>query len=128
MCSVFVEFNEPVSLSDIQDGLAFEASEIIHQNIVDSMNEPKHGKPYKHQDGSIRPASAEGEAPGIDSKDLVGSFDVIAVSATEGQIYSDIAYLEFLEARNRPTIQPAIDKAEPEIAELVKKKVEEKWR
>lgn len=126
---VEVKFPGFVDLDEVLAGVAYEGAEIIEKKIVGLMHEPKHGNPYKHRDGTIRPASAVGEAPGIDSMDLVGSFDVIALSTLEAQIYSDIEYGNILqEKRDRPFTEPAVEAAMPEIVELIENRVEEKWR
>ncbi|HEY0428993.1 MAG TPA: hypothetical protein VGC76_14525 [Pyrinomonadaceae bacterium] len=129
--SAEVQFN-PFAVVDVDvmlAGVAYEGAEIIHEKIVGLMNEPKHGNPYKHRDNTVRPASEEGEAPGINSKDLVGSFDVIALSMDEAQINSDIDYGNILqEKRDRPFTEPAVELAIPEIAEKVEGRMEEEWR
>lgn len=123
------DFEPFPDIDRILSGLAEEGAEIIHKNIVDSMNEPKSGNPYKHKDGSVREASAEGESPGVDSKDLVGSFDVIALSTLEAQINSDIEYGNILqEKRSRPFTEPAVEKAMPEITDLIEDRFETEWR
>src|SRR3954471_23243003 len=122
---IFVEakFDPFIDIEKILEGAAFEGAEIIEGNIRALMNEPKTGTPYRHVDGTVRNASAEGEAPGINSKDLVGSFDVIELSLLEAQIYSEIADLGYgailEEKRSRQFTEPAIELSEPEIEKLV---------
>lgn len=127
--SVLTNFEPFLSLDDVLSGVALESAEIVETKIVELMKEPKSGNPYKHIDGSIRPASAEGEAPGINSEDLIGSFDVIALSSLEAQINSDVEHGTILqEKRNRPFTDPAIERAMPEIEDLIGDRVEERWR
>lgn len=127
--SIEAEFEPFPDIDLVLSGVAYEGAEIIHEKIVDLMNEPKTGRPYKHKDGSVRPASDEGEAPGINSKDLVGSFDVIELSALAAQIYSDIEHGHILEEkRNRPFTEPAIEAALPKITELIENRIEDEWR
>ncbi len=110
-------------------GIAYEGAEIIHGKIVELMKEPKTGNPYKHRDGTVREASAEGEAPGIDSEDLVTSFDVIELSMSEAQINTDIFYANILqEKRDRFFTDPAIELAMPEIEELIGNRIEDEWQ
>lgn len=126
---VEVKFSGFVDMDAILEGVAYECAEIIEDKIVELMKQPKHGKPYKHRDGIKRPASAVGEAPGIDSEDLVGSFDVIALSMHEAQINTDVEHGNILqEKRDRPFTEPAIELAVPEIIELIEKRVEDEWR
>lgn len=110
-------------------GIAYEGAEIIRGKIVELMKEPKTGNPYKHRDGTVREASAEGEAPGINSEDLVGSFDVIELSMTEAQINTDIFYGNILqEKRERLFTDPAVELAMPEIVEKIEDRIEQEWR
>ncbi|MET0754057.1 MAG: hypothetical protein ABWZ66_11815 [Pyrinomonadaceae bacterium] len=109
-------------------GVAYEGAEVIHEKIRGLMEAPKTGNDYKHVDGTIRPASAIGEAPGINSKDLVGSFDVIQLDMLSAQIYSDIHYGNILqEKRDRPYTEPAIELAMPEIITLIENRIESGW-
>lgn len=129
MILVEVPFNPFVDIGQVLSGVPYEGAEIIEGNIRKLMELPKHGNPYKHQDGTVRPASAEGEAAGIDSKDLVGSYESIELSLVEAYVYSEIAdighggYLE--EKRDRPVTMPAVEMSEPEIEKLVKERLKE---
>lgn len=123
---------QDVSFPDFElllSGVAYEGAEIIEGKIVELMNEPKSGDTYKHRDGTVREASAAGEAPGINSKDLVGSFDVIELSMLEAQVNTDVEHGNILqEKRDRPFTDPAIEKAMPEIIELIENRIEDEWR
>lgn len=53
MIEVEVKFEPFADIDLVLAGVAYEGAEIIHENIVDSMNEAKHGRPYKHLDGGF---------------------------------------------------------------------------
>ena len=130
------KFSPFLDFEDVLSGVALEGAEIIETKIGELMREPKTGKPYRHQDGTVRPASAAGEAPGIDSKDFVGSFEAIALSTVEAQLYSEIGDSDSINGyggvledyKNRPFTEPAIERAMPEIIDLIEKRIESEWR
>lgn len=125
--SVFIEAED--KFDDATAGTMLDGAEMIVEKIVELMHEPKHGNPYKHKDGTVRNASAEGEAPGIDSEDLVGGFDVIEVTILEAQVNNDVEHGRILQDYfNRPFVGPASDAVEGKIIALVQKTAEEKWR
>jgi len=53
---VEVRFEPFLDIDDVLSGAAEEGAEIIREKIVELMNEPKSGNPYKHKDGGVRPA------------------------------------------------------------------------
>ncbi len=127
--SVEVKFEPFIDIDDVLSGVAVEGAEIIESKIKGLMQEPKSGKPYKHRDGGVRPASSEGEAPGIDSTELVNSFEIVALSAMEAEINSDVEHGAILqEKRNRPFTEPAIEQAMPEIVDLIEERIEQGWQ
>lgn len=127
--SAEVRFEPFLDIDDALEGVTLEGAEIIQEKIVELMNEPKSGNPYKHKDGSVRPASAVGEAPGIDSRELVDSFEAVALSTLEAEVTSEVEHGSILqEKRGRPFTEPAIEKAEPEIVELIGDRIEQRWR
>ena len=121
-------FLDTDSIDKALSGEALKGAETIQEKIVELMNEPKHGNEYKHKDNTVRPASAAGEAPGIDSKDFVDSFESIELSLLEAEVNSDVEYGNFLqEERERFFTEPAIERALPEIVESVEDKIETEW-
>lgn len=126
---VYVRFDPFLSFDEMLGGTMETAADYIVDEMLELMREPKSGRPYKHKDGAVRPASAEGEAPGIDSGDFSGGFDVISLSLLESQINNDVAHGYILEEkRNRLFTEPAIENAMPRIVDLIEETIEQKWR
>lgn len=75
-----------------------------------SMSEPKHGRLYRRGNRSHR-ASAPGEAPAIDTGNLINSIGSGPMGKTSAIVWASAEYAEVLEMRrNRQFFTPAVEK------------------
>ena len=89
-----------------------------------SMGPPKHGQQYQRY-GKIHTASAPGEAPAIDTGNLVNSIREEFPSSKQGVVFTGVEYapgLEFgsLKVLPRPFFIPAAEKVWPKFIAALK--------
>jgi hypothetical protein len=93
----------------------------VKERIQESMAEPKSGEVYgAHQ------ASAPGEAPAIEDRELVESIEAVKVEAYTWNVQSDAEHAPILEyggvnMEARPFMGPAADATMPEFEESMKR-------
>jgi hypothetical protein len=109
-----------VQLTGFEEAVEKVASVVIRQTIYDleatikeAMAQPKHGRLYP-RGSRVHQASAPGEAPAIDTGNLIHSMEPQFPSPTKGvlAIFAEYApYLEFGTRRMeaRPFAQPAVE-------------------
>lgn len=127
--TVAIEYEPFPDLADALSGFPFEAANIIGERIVDLMHEPKSGRIYKsRKTGKEHQASAPGEAPAIDTENLVNSFEPEQLEDLTAELFSEVFYGAILEdKRDRPFSEPAIERALPDIEEDVLERFENAW-
>ncbi len=93
----------------------------------------KTGRPYRvyldntanAPSGKVSIASAEGEAPATDTAKLVNSIKLIPREGLNAEVLADAKYSSILEEdRNRPFMQPAVDKEVPKMVSNIDKILE----
>jgi phage gpG-like protein len=87
-----------------------------------SIGEEKHGAIYLVQGGIEHQASAPGEAPAIDTGNLVNSIQVEMTGPAAAVVFTNVEYapyLEFgtIEIAPRPFLQPAVDAITEAVAQ-----------
>ncbi len=97
------------------------AHEIEGQAKV-SMGEEKHGEVYLVQGGIEHQASAPGEAPAMDTGNLVNSIQVEMTGPAAAVVYTNVEYALYLEfgtidMEPRPFLQPAVDAVTEAVAQ-----------
>jgi phage gpG-like protein len=125
---VVLEDNIPRIISGMNSGAARVIAETcfdIEARAKSSMAGAKSGRVYPHKGGKMHQASAPGEAPAIDTGNLVNSIQV-QVSGFTGIVYTNTEYapvLEFGGAKMaaRPFFTPAATEAWPDFLEAMKR-------
>lgn len=127
--SVTTKYDPFPDLETVLSGFPLEAANIVGEKIVDLMHEPKSGKTYKsRKTGKQHTASAPGEAPAIDTENLVSSFQSNDLRDLTAELFSEVAYGAILEDKhNRAFSEPAIDLALPKIETNVLQRIEDAW-
>jgi hypothetical protein len=96
-------------------------AERIHRVTAEMMGEPKTGRVYPHGPTGLHQASSPGEAPAIETHQLVNSLKTEYLQPQQGYVYTETeysVYLEFGTSRmaKRPFFGPAAQIAWPDFA------------
>jgi phage gpG-like protein len=118
---------------EIIKGMEAAAGKAVRETILDiegrtkaMMTGPKSGAYYERPNGRTHQASAPGEAPAVDTGNLINSIQTQMTGAMVGVVYTNAEYapvLEFGGARMaaRPFFTPATQAAWPEFLEKMSK-------
>lgn len=118
---------------EIIQGMETHASRAVKETIFDIeartkalMSGPKSGAFYERPQGKMHQASAPGEAPAIDTGNLINSIQTQMVSTYKGVVFTNAEYAPVLELGGahiaaRPFFTPATAAAWPEFVEKMKR-------
>ena len=97
--------------------IAYEAALRIEAESKILQTGPKTGREYRRPGGRIHIASADGEAPAVDTGFLINSIQTMRTSETSAEITIAAEYAEVLEfGKERPFVRPAIDHVLKQLA------------
>lgn len=127
--TVAIEYEPFPDLEEVLSGFPLEAANLIGERIVDLMHEPKSGNTYtSRKTGKPHQASAPGEAPAVETTNLVDSFQTEELEDLSAELFSEVIYGAILEdKRDRPFSEPAIERALPDIEEDIFERIESGW-
>ena len=118
---------------EIIRGMETKATRAVLETIFDIesrtkalMSGPKSGAFYARPQGKMHQASAPGEAPAVDTGNLINSIQVQMVSTFRWMVFTNAEYAPVLELGGahiaaRPFFTPATQAAWPEFVEKMKK-------
>lgn len=119
MLTFTIKFDQQQVVKEIREGsrdLIREVAFAIEAEMKLLMTGPKSGREYRQKGGIIHQASAPGEAPAVDTSNLIGSIDTRIISDSEAVISIPVEYAEALEfgapkrgLAPRPFVRPAVD-------------------
>ena len=107
-------------------GIVFRAINLVHNEVIQGITEPKSGRVYKRGD-KTHTASKAGEYPANDTGMLRRSIKKKMLNdGLQGFVWTDMSYAKALEFGTRtmaprPFLQPSLEKARPMVKNFLSK-------